>query len=83
MCLELRENFADMIILAAVLSIFKVDLVEDGEDLVILLMFVRNFDIVAELESGTHITPLVDKIPLCAEESPITICDGSGPWRNV
>ena len=67
-----------MIILAAVLSIFKIDLVEDVEDPVILLMFVRNFDIIAEVESGTQITPLVDKIPLLPEESPITICDGSG-----
>ena len=65
------------------LSICKVDLVEDGEDPVILLIFVRNFDVVAALESGTHITPLVDKIPHLPEESPITICDGSGPWRNV
>ena len=71
-----------MIVLAAVLSIFKLDLVEDGEDPVILLMFVRNFDTVAKVESGTHITPLVDKIPLLPEESPITICDGSGAWRN-
>ena len=46
------------------MSIFKVDLVEDGEDPVILLMFVRNFDTVTEVESGTHIRPLVDKIPL-------------------
>ncbi len=50
-----------MINFGAVSSIFNVDLVEDGEGPVILLIFVRNFDVVAELESGTHITPLVDK----------------------
>ena len=71
-----------MIILAVVLSIFKVDLVENGENSVILLIFVRTFDVVAEFESGTHVTPLIDKIPLLPEESPITICDGSGPWRK-
>ena len=64
-----------MTLLATMLSILKVYLVEDGEDLVILFMFVRNLDVVAELEGGTHITPLVDEIPNFAKESPITMCD--------
>lgn len=48
----------------------------------ILFMFVHNFDIVAESEGGTHITPSVDKIPVFAKAFLITICDGSGVWRN-
>lgn len=50
------------------MSIFRSDIVEDGEDPVILLMFVRNLDIVAEVESGTHITPLVE----CGENTAFT-----------
>lgn len=71
-----------MILLATMVSIFKVYLVEDGEDLVVFFIFVRHFNIVAELEGGTHITPLVYEIPMFAEESPITIYDGCGPRRN-
>ena len=48
----------------------------------ILFMFVSNFDIVAELESGTHITPSVQEIPGFAKASLITICDGSGLPRR-
>lgn len=38
-----------------------------------LFVFVPYFDIVAEQEGGTHITPLVDDLLICAEQSPIPI----------